>query len=193
MAINDTTPAELVSRIRAGERSAEEELVRRYSRGVSFVIRQSISDNSLAEDIYQDSFRLVLEKVRAGELRDPDRLSGFVCSVARNLVLEQFRRHSQRGERQQQDFEQPIPSVEPSQLDQLLREEQGNLARQVLAALPSDRDRKVLYRFYIADDEKEEICADLGVTSLHFNQILCRARERYKKLYEEIQEKRKVD
>jgi RNA polymerase sigma-70 factor, ECF subfamily len=193
MEINDTTPAELVSRIRSGERSAEDELVRRYSRGVSFVIRQSISDNSLAEDIYQDSFRLVLEKVRAGEVRDPDRLSGFVCSLVRNLVLDQFRKASRRSERQPQDFEQPIASSEPSQLDQLLRQEQGNLARQILAALPSDRDRKVLYRFYIADDDKEDICADLGITSLHFNQILCRARERYKKLYEQTQEKRKVD
>jgi DNA-directed RNA polymerase specialized sigma24 family protein len=44
----------------------------------------------------------------------------------------------------------------------------------------------VLYRFYLADDDKEEICAELGVSSLHFNQILCRARERYKKLFEEM-------
>jgi RNA polymerase sigma-70 factor (ECF subfamily) len=62
----------------------------------------------------------------------------------------------------------------------------------VLEALPSDRDRKVLYRFYIADDEKEQICADLEVSSGHFNQILCRARERYKKLFEDMKSERKT-
>jgi DNA-directed RNA polymerase specialized sigma24 family protein len=74
-------------------------------------------------------------------------------------------------------------------LDGLLRHQQRLLARLVLAALPSERDRKVLYSFYIADDEKEEICSDLGVSSLHFNQILCRARERYRKLFEEMMRK----
>ena len=188
MEIGDATPAELVSRIRAGEPSADDELVRRYSRGVFFVINQLMPDRSQAEDVYQDSFRLALEKVRAGELREPERLSGFVCGLARNLVLEQFRKTRRRQELQEPEAgeDRPLPSLEPSQLDRLLRREQGELARQVLDALPSDRDRKVLYRFYIADDDKEEICADLGITSLHFNQVLCRARERYRQLFERM-------
>jgi RNA polymerase sigma-70 factor (ECF subfamily) len=188
MEIGDVTPAELVSRIRAGEPSADDELVRRYSRGVFFVINQLMPDRSQAEDVYQDSFRLALEKVRAGELREPERLSGFVCGLARNLVLEQFRKARRRQELQEPEAgeDRPLPSPEPSQLDRLLRREQGELARQVLDALPSDRDRKVLYRFYIADDDKEEICADLGITSLHFNQVLCRARERYRQLFERM-------
>jgi RNA polymerase sigma-70 factor, ECF subfamily len=191
MAIGDFTPADLVQRIRAGSRQAEEELVERYSRGVWFVIRQQISEQDVAEDAYQESLRLVLEKVRAGEVREPERLSGFICSLARNVIIEQFRRQSRRRAREEQDTGRPFATPEPSQLDGLLREEQGALARQVLASLPSDRDRKVLYRFYLADDDKDEICADLGVTALHFNQILFRARERYKRLFEEMVLKRK--
>lgn len=57
--------------------------------------------------------------------------------------------------------------------------------RRVLAELPSDRDREILFRFYIAEDEKDSICRDLGLTSLHFNRVLFRARERYRELYEE--------
>ncbi len=187
MELSTPEPADLVRRIRAGDRKAEDDLVRRYSRGVSFVIHQGVSDTSYAEDIYQESFRLVIEKIRAGEVREPERLSGFVCSLARNLVVEQYRRISRRRE-DSSDLEQPIPNPEPNQLDRLLRDEKRELVRKVLAALPSDRDRKVLQRFYLADDDKEEICKELGITSLHFNQVLCRARERYRKLFEEMNE-----
>jgi DNA-directed RNA polymerase specialized sigma24 family protein len=79
-----------------------------------------------------------------------------------------------------------IAAPEASQLDNLLKEERARLVHSVLAALPSERDRKVLHRFYIADDGKEEICADLGIPALHFNQILCRARERYRKAFDEL-------
>jgi RNA polymerase sigma-70 factor (ECF subfamily) len=187
------SPGALVQGIRDGERSAEEELVQRYSRGVFFFINQSVSDRTVAEDLYQESFRIMLEKVRAGALREPERLSGFISSLVRNLVIDYFRRTSRQQAREDDNPEQqPIPSPEPSQLDQLLRKEQGLLALRVLEALPSDRDRKVLYRFYIADDEKEEICTDLGVSALHFNQILFRARERYRKLFEDMKSEKKI-
>src|ERR1035438_5436941 len=144
------TPRELVERIRAGERSIEDALVRQYSRGVQFAISQSVSDASVVEDLYQECFRMGLEKGPAGEVNGPDRLSGFICSLARNIVIEYFRKTSRREAYHAPAGEHAVPSPEPNQLDRLLREEKGSLARRVLDALPSDRDRSVLYRFYIA-------------------------------------------
>jgi RNA polymerase sigma-70 factor (ECF subfamily) len=184
----EDSSAELVQRIVAGDRAASDELIQRYSRGVKFVLNGLVSERALADDLYQDTFWMVLEKIKAGEVREPERLSGFICSVARNLALGHFRKGARRGEIQQSDSDTtPIPSPSPSQLDQLLRDENGRLARRVLDMLPSERDRTVLYRFYVAEDEKDDICADLGLSSLLFNQILCRARERYRKVFEELQ------
>jgi RNA polymerase sigma-70 factor (ECF subfamily) len=182
-----------VSRIRAGERAAEDELVQRFSRGVSIIIGQSLADPTAAADVYQETFRLVLLKVRAGEVREPERLAlaGFICGIARSLVVEHFRRTSRLRERHEGEPDRQLPSPEPSQLDQLLRRERAALARQVLSELASDRDRKILYRFYIEDDEKENICADLGISALHFNHVISRARQRYKKIYESMGEARK--
>jgi RNA polymerase sigma-70 factor (ECF subfamily) len=187
------TPRELVERIRAGERSIEDALVRQYSRGVQFAISQSVSDGSVVEDLYQECFRMVLEKVRAGEVNEPDRLSGFICSLARNIVIEYFRKTSRRETYHAPAGEHAVPSPEPNQLDRLLREEKGSLARRVLDALPSDRDRSVLYRFYIAEDDRDEICADLGIEATLLSQILCRARQRYKNLFEEFSATQKKD
>lgn len=187
MEIEASNPADLVRRIAAGDRGAEEELVHRYNRGVFFILNQNVADRTVAEDLYQETFRLTLEKIRGGEVREPERFSGFILSIARNLAIEYFRKNTRAEARQgEEDESRTIVAPEASQLDNLLKEERARLVRDVLAALPSERDRKVLHRFYIADDDKEEICADLGISALHFNQILCRARERYRKAFDEL-------
>ena len=57
--------------------------------------------------------------------------------------------------------------------------------RRVLEELSTARDREILFRFYVAEEDKEEIAADHGLTSLQFNRVLHRARERYRALYVE--------
>jgi RNA polymerase sigma-70 factor (ECF subfamily) len=176
--------ANLVGRIKAGEREAEVELVERYSRFVKVIIRREISDSAVADDLYQEIFWTIIEKVRQGSLREPEKLSGFVCGVARNHVMHYFRRAARREISTENEEAVPLPLSAPEQLKELLQKEKADLVWQVLKEMPNERDVQVLIRFYIAEEEKERICADLGLTSLHFNLVLHRARARYKELYE---------
>jgi RNA polymerase sigma-70 factor, ECF subfamily len=180
--------AELVGRIRAGDAAAESELVSRYGRGVTILIRRAGGGASALDDLYQQTFQIALEKIRRGDVREPEKLPGFICSLARNLVIEHFRRAAARR------FADPDEATRaadpaPGPLESLLRVEKASIVRRVLAELPSERDREILFRFYIAEDEKDSICRDLGLTSLHFNRVLFRARERYRELYEETTRK----
>lgn len=173
--------ATLVSRIVSGEAAAEAELVDRYKRGVTVILMRAAGQRSTAEDLLQDTFRLTLEKIRRGDLREPERLSGFICNIARNLATAHFRRASR-----QEPLEAQTPLSADSDddpLQRLLAAEKAAIVRRVLGELPSSRDRDVLYRFYLADQDKEQICLQLGLSSLHFNRVLFRARERYKELY----------
>ncbi|HSS75550.1 MAG TPA: hypothetical protein VLV54_02295, partial [Thermoanaerobaculia bacterium] len=43
--------------------------------------------------------------------------------------------------------------------------------------------REILLRFYIAEEDKDRIAADHGLSSLQFNRVLHRARQRYKELF----------
>lgn len=61
------------------------------------------------------------------------------------------------------------------------------IVRRLIGELPTDRDRQLLLRFYVAEEEKERICSDLGLDSLHFNRVLFRARHRFKELLERFQ------
>jgi RNA polymerase sigma-70 factor, ECF subfamily len=175
---------DIVRRIRAGESDAETELVHRYHLRIAHQLRRTSRDASSVDDLRQQTFHIALEKIRRGDVRDPDRLSGFICSLARNLVVDHFRRAARTADADIPD--RPDPAPDP--LDQLLARERAASARAVLAELGSERDRQILLRFYVVGDSKDAICADYGLSSLHFNRVLFRARERYRVLYRSIVE-----
>lgn len=177
-----STPADLVAQIREGKPGAEEELVGRYRRGVSMILRRAAGVAEVADDLYQEVFLRAVEKIRRGEVRDPERLSGFICALARNLAIGHFRRNPP-AESIATGAALSVPEPAPNPLERMLRSEDALLVRQVLAGLPSERDRQILYRFYIGEEDKETICADLGLSSLQFNRVLHRARERFRELY----------
>jgi RNA polymerase sigma-70 factor (ECF subfamily) len=180
--------ATLVRRIISGDGSAEAELVNRYKRGLSAILLRSAGQRSVAEDLMQDTFQLALEKIRRGDVREPERLSGFICNIARNLVIDHFRQTS-RHERLERELPPNIVSA-ADPLQQVLATERTTIVRRILEELRPVRDRQVLYRFYIAEQDKEQICAELGLTSLHFNRVLFRARERYRELYAKLVKER---
>lgn len=190
MAIPAATPerseeeiaAGLVRRVGQGDARAEAELVERYSRGLLYMLRRRAGDPSLADDLHQETFRIVLERLRRQGIEDPEHLSAFILQTARNLFLGDWRKRSRRGEGHDLD-EAPEP-LDPAagQLDDVLRQEEARQVRRILTEMGTDRDRQILFRFYIAEEAKESICADFGLSSLHFNRVLFRARERFKTL-----------
>ncbi len=188
-AVNEAPGQDLVHRIVAGDGRAEAELVERFGEGLLFLLRRWTRDATTAEDLYQETLRLALEKIRRGEVREPDKLPGFLRSLAKNLSIHHYRRGAVRGERER-DLEEvggeEVPSqAATDQLTHLLRAEKAALVRRVIGEMPVERDRQVLFRFYIGEEDKERICADLGLTGPELNVVLFRARQRYRKLFEE--------
>ncbi len=185
MAIYKTDGAsELVSRIRAGDQQAEVELVECYSPVVMSIIRREVGDAALTDDLYQESFCIILEKVRRGDVREAEKLSGFVCGVARNQVIKHFQRAVRQRNMAETEDADSISHPAPSQLEQLLQREKADIVRQILKEMTNERDIQVLFRFYLAEHDKKQICADLGLTGMQFNLVIHRARERYRELYE---------
>ena len=176
------TPAEIVRRIRAGEPAAEREMVERYSRGVRFVLLELTGDPARADDLHQEAFRLVLEKVRAGELRQPDKLPAFIRQLARNLFIAEYRQNLKRPIVGGDEVLAVSPDSAPGPLKRLLDKENAAIVRRLLAELEPPRDREILMRFFVAEHSKEAICADLRLSRLHFNRVLYRARQRLKVL-----------
>ncbi len=179
--------AELVRRIHRGkgrDTAAETELVRRYSRGLLYMLRRMASDPALADDLHQETFRVVIERLRERGLEDPERLAGFLHRTGKNLFIGGYRKVIRRKTEGEVEGLEAVadPGADPHQ--QAVREEESALVRRLIGELDTDRDRQILYRFYIAEEDKERICADLDLSSLHFNRVLFRARQRFKDLLE---------
>ncbi len=177
--------AELVSKIRNGDKQAEEDLFKRYNRAVMIIINQTWKNCPLAADLCQETFHVTLQRIRAGAVNEPQKLPAYIWGIVHNLVIQSLRKTAPAnyaGIETAEDFPDPAPN----QLETILRTEKAKIARQILTELRSERDRELLYRFYIAEEDKESICADLGLTAEQFNLVLFRARKQYRKLYEKF-------
>lgn len=176
---------QLVERITAGDTSAETEMVERYHRGLVAMLYNRSKDRSLAEDVAQDTWVLALQKVRNQELRDTSKLASFITQIGRNQLIMSYRASSKQqysdddelGELPDQQAQTPEQSLVNSQL--------GHVIGTLLDELTQDRDRDLIKRFYLSGDCKFELCKEYDLTEAHFDRVLFRARQRFKKLWAE--------
>lgn len=164
-----------------GDKTAEEELVRRYSQGISFMIWKITSRPSVISDLCQETFLIAIEKIREGGVREHEKLSGFMLGIARNVSFTYLRDPHNRGVGIDEDGD--LHDEGPNPYDNLLEREIATIARQAIKSLKSARDREVLYRLYVEEDDRERICSDLGLTKGRFNLVLHRAKKQFEKLY----------
>lgn len=188
--------AALVRRIQAGDPAAESELVARFSRGLLLMLRRLVQNPALADDLHQETLALVLGKIRRGEVREPERLAGFIRSTARNLFIADRRKEAryQALEDGEEEGRSPVPALAdrgPAPLDRVLAEEEARQVQRLLSELRFDRDRQLLLRFYLSGDGKEEICADLEIEPERFNKVLFHARERLRELWERAEKRQR--
>lgn len=182
-ATSETDWVEWVRRIILCDTDAEMELVRRYQDGISIIIGRIVNNESVTEDLSQETFKISLEKIRDGDVRDPERLSGFICGIARNLAIDYVRKMRRSMNQEEIGIAEQIRDPQPDPFEKLWQKERGQLVRQLIKDLKVERDREVLYRYYIVEEEKSIICADLGLTSQQFNSVISRALKRYRELY----------
>jgi RNA polymerase sigma-70 factor (ECF subfamily) len=190
--------ADLVRRIQAGEAEAESALVARFSHGLLLMLRRLAQNPALADDVHQETFALVLAKIRGGEVREPERIAGFIRGTARNVFIADRRKEARyralddgREEGEGARPESSFADRTPAALDRVLAQEEARQVRRLLDELRYDRDRQILLRFYLSDDGKEEICADLEIEPERFHQVLFRARERLRELWEHAEKRQR--
>lgn len=173
--------SDLVSRIMAGDRSAETELVERYAHPIRLILLKRTGCAQLANDLCQDTLLVTLKKVRAGQLRNPRCLSAFIRQTAVNISIDHFRK-----EKRYVHQDDGTISLHLSHRDHKDWDIDSSTTRVVLEGaldqLTVTRDRDILRRYYLADEDKTQICSDMELSSSHFDRVLYRARQRMRQL-----------
>ena len=78
--------AALFERIRLGDAKAEDELVESFGGKVYAMAVARTRDREASRDLVQDVLWAVIQALRGGHLRAPDKLAAFVSGTARNLI-----------------------------------------------------------------------------------------------------------
>ncbi|HET7609306.1 MAG TPA: sigma-70 family RNA polymerase sigma factor [Gammaproteobacteria bacterium] len=174
--------ADLCARIHNGSRDAEDQMVRRYGAGLLRLLKLRTRDAELALDLRQDTLRVAIERLRRSMLEDPTGLAAYLRSVALNLLIAQRRKDTRRATAPDSIAIENAADERGGPFDNVSREQLRHVVGVLLNELNTPRDRDLLTRFYIRDEDKATICAALSVDSVHFNRVLFRAKQRFREL-----------
>jgi RNA polymerase sigma factor (sigma-70 family) len=173
--------ADLVEKIRQNDPDGLEELYRVFSRGVRFYLCRQLGPQDL-DDRVHDTFIVVAQAIQRGELREPDRLMGYVRTIVRRQVAAQIE-DNVLSRRQQFDLDWGLAvrdaASNPEQA--AIRQENQQLAVKVLKSI-APRDREILIRFYLWEQPPEQICSEMGLTDTQFRLLKSRAKARFGQL-----------
>lgn len=153
--------------------------------GVLYLLRRELRDFALADDLCNETFRIVVERLRRQPLEDPSAISSYLAQTARHLVMAHRRTAARQrtGTGQQADMEAVArPELDPVLVAQ--SRSRADAVRRLLHEMPYPRDREVLVRVYLYDQDKDQVCRELGIGAGHYKRVVHRARERFRTLLE---------
>ena len=170
----------LVNRILSGDRSAETEMVRNYQAKLFKTIQRYSWDIDLTNEIVQETWAITLEKVRGSQLKNKQSLGAFISRVGVNQLTMYYRKvkkfnYDCTRDIQELRGEASIADVcfEHASLLEIIQN--------VLSRMKISRDRELINDFYLEGEPKQNLCEQYQLSSAHFDRVLYRARNRFKK------------
>jgi RNA polymerase sigma-70 factor (ECF subfamily) len=168
----------LVERIRTGDPSGLEELYGVFTSGIRFYLCRELGPQDLDDKIH-DAFLTITQSIRRGDLREPERLMGYVRTVIRRQVAAHIG-SAVEARRNRVDADQGafLRDYQPDPERKVIERQNIDLAMRVLNSLPR-RDRELLTRFYLQEQSPRQICRDMSLTETQFRLTKSRAKARF--------------
>ena len=179
---------QIVAAALTGDRQAETRMLVSLRPGVLAVLRFGAFHRWIdAEDLTQETLHIVVERVRARTIDDPRKVFAFAAATARNLALNAARKMLRQQTVVDSELIDELAQNMEMEQSELSESDDRHLAEAVAALLdelPTERDRQVLMRFYLDNSDKQQLCAELGLSPKHFDRVLMRARSRLRTIIE---------
>jgi RNA polymerase sigma-70 factor (ECF subfamily) len=148
----------LAQRILAGDRSAEEELVRTYRRGVFVIAVARTRDRDAAHDLTQEILIAILKALRDGQLRESAKLAAFIQGTARNVINNYLRAKAHHAE---VELDEEAYSCDP--VEELESLERRRLVRRELESF-SFTDQQILLLSLVDGHSLAEVAQRLNLS-----------------------------
>jgi RNA polymerase sigma-70 factor (ECF subfamily) len=169
---SDGEIARAIASAPAGAAQAEEsELYRRFARRVRLYGLKHLRDDAAADDLAQEVLLVTIERLRAGEVRNPDEIGSFILGTSRMLAGSTARK-TRRREHLTAQFHVPELYAEPDVPSGDIDIVEGCLHRL------AERDHRILVLSFYVEKTSPEIAKELGVTGTVVRVARHRALER---------------
>ena len=172
MTASDGELARAIASAPPGAAQADEsELYRRFARRVRLYGLKHLRDEAAADDLAQEVLLVTIERLRAGEVRNPDEIGSFILGTSR-MLADSTERKARRRENLTAQFHAPELYAEP-----VVASDDIAVVERCLHVL-TERDRRVLVLTFYAEKTSGEIAEELGVTGTVVRVARHRALER---------------
>jgi len=172
---------ELVERVRRGDSEGLRKLYDIFSKGVRFYLCRQLGPQELDDKVH-DTFLVVVQAIQRGDLREPERLMGFVRTVVRRQVAAHIERMVQhRRDHTELDSSVSVPDPQDNPEENAVFKQRNKLIQHVLQEL-SGKDREILTRFYLYEQSQDQICVEMNLTETQFRLLKSRAKARFGEL-----------
>jgi RNA polymerase sigma factor (sigma-70 family) len=171
----------VVDQIRAGDPAGEEALYQNLAAGARLFLQRRLGPADV-DDRVHNVFVIVVQAIRRDELREPERLMGFVRTVLnRQLGLAISSLVRTREHLIHLDSAHHLTAADPSPEEHALSIQKVALMKQALKEM-SDREFDVLMRFYLREQPPEQIQSEMRLTPTQFNLLKSRAKAKLTEL-----------
>jgi RNA polymerase sigma-70 factor (ECF subfamily) len=162
----------------AARLAAEAQLYRLLAPRVRRYGQRHLRDAHAADDLMQHVMALTLEQLRAGQVREPERIVSYVLGVCRLSVSEQFRSHRRRDELLQRHAD----TLSIADIHVAPRLDHERVAR-CLERL-AERERTVLVLSFYDEQPADAVGRSLGLSAGNVRVIRHRGIERLRRCVE---------
>ena len=174
---------QLIHAVLSGDDSAFAILVEKYQKSVHVLAWRKIGDFHYAEEITQDTFLRVYQKLST--LKDPSQFLRWLYTITNRLCLNWLRKQKKHEKQLQSLEDTPMEEVEESdyaryvseQRETEATEQRFEIVEKLLEKLP-EGERTVMVLYYLGEMTTTEIGKFLGVSVEAIRTRLHRARKR---------------
>jgi RNA polymerase sigma-70 factor (ECF subfamily) len=143
---------DLVKLFIQGDQTSIEVLINRHKNKVFTYIILIVKNQSLAEDIFQDTFIKVIKSLKEGKYKDNGKFVSWVIRIAHNLTIDHFRKEKQINTYSNEDYEADIfnsRKLSENTIEDIMVESQIiKEVRLLIDELPEDQKQVILLRHY---------------------------------------------
>ncbi len=150
---------ELVNQFLSGDQMAIELLIRRHRKRVFGYILLLVKNQTIAEDVFQDTFVKVIKSLQENKYTDNGRFVSWVMRIAHNLIIDYFRKEKQlktySNDQSEVDVFNSPKFSEKNVEEHMVFEQILSEVRVLVDELPEEQREVVLLRHYAGLSFKE--------------------------------------